>query len=165
MEEIFKDIPGYEGIYQVSNLGRVKSLSNNNSKKEKILKQYINIHNYFNISLNKKNSGSTFKVHKLVAMAFLGHKPCGYKEIVDHIDNNSLNNRLDNLQLITQRLNMSKDRKNGTSKYTGVCWNKQKSKWTSQIYICKKVKHLGLFKTELEAHEAYQNKLKTLTLQ
>ena len=53
-------------------------------------------------------------------MAFFGHVPGGYKIVVDHIDNNRLNNHVSNLQLITQRENSSKDRKNGTSQYTGV---------------------------------------------
>lgn len=164
MEEIWKDIPNYEGMYQISNLGRVKSLSNNNSKKEKILKQYIDKYNYYNISLNKKNIGSTLKVHKLIAMAFLNHTPCGYKEIVDHIDNNPLNNNVNNLQLITQRLNCSKDKKNKSSKYTGVYWSKRDKIWRSQISINGKLKNLGRFNTEIEAHEAYKNELKIVSL-
>jgi len=117
--EIFKDIPGYEGIYQVSDLGRVKSLKFN---KEKILKPGVNNHGYYTVVLCK-GKRKTINVHQLVAMAFLNHEPCGYNGlIVDHKDNNPLNNRLSNLQLISQRENTSKDKK-GSSKYTGVSWN------------------------------------------
>jgi ribosomal protein L15E len=69
-------------------------------------------------------------------MAFLNHTPCGYKIVVDHIDNNiKTDNRLENLQLITQRENVSKDIKNTSSKYIGVCWHKKAKKWRSSIQI------------------------------
>lgn len=102
------------------------------------------------------------KIHQLVAIAFLNHKPCGYELVIDHIDNNPLNNRVDNLQLISNRLNASKDRKNKTSQYVGVNLHKKSNKWVANIRIGKIKKHLGLFNTEEEANEAYQNKLKTL---
>ena len=154
--EIFKDIPNYEGIYQASNLGRVKSLKN-----ELILKQIPNRRGYLKVNLYKDKKQRTFEVHKLVAMAILGHVPCGYKEVVDHIDNNKLNNNVDNLQLITQRANNSKDR-SGNSKYVGVCWHKRDKLFRAAITIKGKVIHLGNFKDELKAAEAYQNALKNL---
>jgi len=165
-EEIWKDIPGYEGLYQVSNLGRVYSLPKEwvTAKgtlichKGKILKtgdtgSYL----YLNLSING-NSKSYF-IHQLVAMAFLGHKPSGYKLVVDHINNNSYDNRPINLQLTTSRYNSSKDKKNKTSKYTGVYWFKKSNKWKSQITLNGKQKYLGLFKCELSAHHAYQKAL------
>ena len=167
MEEIWKDIPGYEGIYQVSNLGNVKSLPRIMIKKgvflsnEKILKSGINNLGYLSVVLFNKNT-KTFKVHQLVAMAFLNHIPDGtYRLVVDHINRDKLDNKVENLQIITQRKNVSKDKK-GTSKYTGVSWNIRNKKWVSQIRINGKVKYLGLFNTELEASEAYKNKLKVL---
>jgi hypothetical protein len=157
--EIFKDIPDYEGIYQVSNLGNVKSLKNG---KEKILWKNKKVSGYYCVGLSKNNTRKFFKTHQLVAIAFLGHKPDGHKLVVDHIDNDRLNNRLDNLQLISQRKNTSKDRK-GTSKYTGVYWHKNRNKWRAEIKISGKRKYLGLFETEYHAHLAYQNALKQLT--
>ena len=157
--EKFKDIPNYEGIYQVSNLGNVKSLKYN---KEIILSSGFNKGGYLVVVLRKNNNVKTFYVHTLVATTFLKHNSDGYKLIVDHIDNDKSNNRLDNLQLTTQRKNISKDRKNKTSKYTGVHWSKSANKWTSQIRIKGKAKHLGLFINEYDAHLTYQKEVKDL---
>ena len=78
------------------------------------------------------------------------------KLIVDHINNDKLDNTVENLQYITQRLNSSKDKKNTSSIYTGVSWNKEKKKWKSCIRINGKSKHLGYFTDELEASNTYQ---------
>jgi len=167
-KEIWKDIPNYEGYYQVSNFGRVKSLERKVNAKgerlisEKILKPYYGGGGYDAVSLRKNGIKKTSKIHKLVAIAFLGHKPCGHNEVVDHIDNNRLNNRLDNLQLTTQRHNLSKDKKGGTSKYVGVTLYKPTGKYVSKIRINGKLKHLGYFTNELKAAEAYQDKLKSI---
>lgn len=157
MEE-YRDIPDYDGLYQVSNLGNVKSLKNN---KERILKPSKN--RYLKVVLSKNDKNKTYTIHQLVAITFLNHKPDGtLKIIVDHKDNNNLNNRLDNLQLISQRENSSKDRKGGSSKYTGVYWDKRDSKWVSQLLINNKHKNLGYFDNEIEAADAYQIALKKL---
>lgn len=167
--EEWLDITEYEGIYKVSDYGRVKSLCRhiNHSKggkcliKEKILKQGIEATGRSNVSLRKNLESKTHKVHKLVAIAFLNHTPNGHKIVVDHIDNDKTNNILSNLQLITQRENCSKDRR-GTSKYTGICWCKKNKKWVSQIRINGKLKYLGLFTEEIEASEKYQKELSYL---
>ena len=157
--EIFKKIPGFED-YEVSNKGRVKSLK---FGKERILKNSIDKKGYCSVYLsNKGEKIKTFQVHQLVAMAFLNHTPCGYKIVVDHIDNNPLNNNVENLQLITNRENCSKDKKNKTSKYTGVCWNKNLKKWHSRIRINGKKKHLGYFKNEKIASAVYLNAVEGL---
>ena len=159
--EIWKTIPGFEH-YEVSNKGRVKSLKYG---KERILKNSIDKDGYYRINLsNKGEKQKNFQVHKLVAMAFLNHKPCGYKIVVDHIDNNPLNNNVENLQLITNRENRIKDiNKNKTSsKYIGVCWHKKAKKWHSQIRINGKVKHLGYFKNPKIAHAFYLYTLNNL---
>ena len=155
--EEFRSISGYEGLYEVSNFGNVKSLINN-----KILKPCLGSRGYYMVRVYKDNKGNTMSIHVLVAMAFLGHKPDGYKIVVDHIDNNKLNNHVSNLQLISNRENTSKDKKNGTSKYTGVTWYNASNKWLAQIAINSKKKNLGLFETEDEAHETYQKALKML---
>ena len=79
MEEMWKDIEGYEGFYQVSNLGNVRSLdryvknrmSNKNIKRGKILKSCINKHGYLAVHLIKETKGQTKTVHRLVANAFI----------------------------------------------------------------------------------------------
>ena len=155
-KEIWKDIPGYENKYQVSNFGKVKSLKNLN-----ILKSRTGTTGYLYISLCGNSKCTTRKIHQLVAMAFLNHTPCGYKIVVDHKNNNPLDNRVENLQLITARENSSKDAK-GSSKYTGVSWDKQSNKWKSSIEIDGRKKNLGRFKCETAASLAYQNKLKEI---
>jgi len=160
--EIYKDVVGYEGLYQVSNLGNVKSFK---WGKVRLLKLGSDSCGYLVVNLHKNGKVKMRKIHQLVVESFLCHKPDGYKAlIVDHINNNKLDNRLDNLQLVTQRHNISKDVKNVSSKYTGVCWDKSKSKWKSSIHINSKDKHLGYFPNELEAHQAYQKALSAIAL-
>lgn len=162
MNEIWKDVIGYEGIYQVSNLGRVKSLGNDKNRKEKILKQRLGTKNYFMVGISKNCKQITKDVHQLVAESFLNHKPCGLKLVVNHIDFNTKNNNLNNLEIITHRENTNRKHIKSTSKYVGVCWDKVCNKWRSAITIRGKKIYLGLFENEFDAHLAYQNALKTL---
>jgi len=159
--EVWRDIPEYEGRYKVSNLGNVKSLNYNKTKKSKIMTKGLNSNGRYRVGLSKngKHSGNC-KISQLVAMAFLNHKPCGLKLVVDHKDNDKLNDRLYNLQVITNRQNTSKDKRGGTSKYTGVYMDKKK--WRAAIRINGKIKYLGLFTDEKEAAKAYQNELKKI---
>lgn len=166
MKEIWKDVPEYEGVYQVSSLGRVKSLEREDSLgrqvKEKILKTSPDGVGYCVCTLYFNSNQKTIKVHQLVAIAFLDHKPNGYQAVVDHIDNDKLNNKVENLQIISPRENLSKDRKGGSSQYVGVYWHKASNKWLAQILINGKNKYLGLFTNELQAAQAYQTALKLL---
>ena len=155
--EIWKDIPGYEGLYQVSNLGRVKSLKYN---KERILKCGINTHGYNIVVLCDNGKPKTKNVHQLVAMSFLNHNPCGFKLVIDHKNDIKTDNRLENLQIVTSRFNNHKTQGKYSSKYKGVYWNVQKKKWRSQINIKNRLIWLGDFKCELAASYAYQKALK-----
>ena len=99
MEEIWKDIAGFEGLYKVSNYGRVFSV-----RKNTILKPHINNRGqgYFAVGLhNGKNH--TKPIHRLVAEAFIPN-PNGYPQ-VNHIDENAKNNRVDNLEWCTSKHN------------------------------------------------------------
>lgn len=157
--EIWKDIVGYEGHYQVSGFGNVKSLK---YSKEKLLKPRYDGKGYFHVNLCKCGKHKNRKIHQLVAEAFLGHTPDGYNGlIIDHKNNIKSDNRVENLQITTARHNTSKDRK-GSSKYTGVSWYKRSSKWTAQIQINGKLKYLGAFTNEIEASNAYQQSIKKL---
>lgn len=162
--EEFEDIPDYEGYYQVSTFGRVKSLERKvwNGKgwrvlRGRIMKPSDNGGGYHKISLPDRK---TFKVSTLVAIVFLNHKPDGtHKIVVDHKDNIRTHDYRSNLQLITNRENASKDRfrENYLSKYVGVSKNEpHTSKWRSKILINGKSKHLGYFVNELDAHNAYK---------
>ena len=161
--EIWKLVKGYED-YQISNLGRVKLINYRNTGKSRILKPIINSRGYYNIGLTNKESRKTLAIHKLLAIAFLDFIPCGSELVIDHIDHNSLNNSLDNLQIVSTRENLSKDkfRKDITSKYVGVSWHKKNSKWRANIRINGRAKQIGVFDNEYDAHLAYQSKLKEI---
>ena len=99
--EIWKDVVGYEGLYQVSNMGRVKSL---NYGRERILKASDNGSGYLYVALCKKGKYKNFLVHRLVAMVFISNpenKPC-----IDHIDTNKRNNKVENLRWVTHEENI-----------------------------------------------------------
>lgn len=170
MEEIWKDVPEYEGLYEVSSLGRVRSLArqwtagNCASLKHngKVLSAGIGSDGYRIVVLCNNKHRKTMKVHKLVAMAFLQHKPNNYEFVIDHINDIKSDNRVENLQLVTQRFNAFKTQGNYSSQYKGVCWNKYRQKWTSHIRINKLLKYLGAYNNEYDAHLAYQNALKNL---
>ncbi len=172
MEEIWKDIPDYEGLYQVSNLGRVKSLpkewvvGSGAIRKHNgiILKGGKSSSGYYCVGLSKNSIKKTHLRHKLVAMAFLGHMPNGLKLVVDHINDDKLDNRLENLQIVTNRFNVFKTQGKYSSKYKGVYRQKDKY-WVAQIQINGKGKHIGSFDCELKAHQAYQDALNNLIKQ
>ena len=160
MIEQWVDIVGYEKLYQISNFGNVKSLKYG---KIKLLKGAINNYGYRQVNLTKNKMVKSFKIHQLVAIHFLGHKPNGYESVINHIDFNRLNNTITNLEIITPRENTNKKHLKTSSSSTGVSWHKEKSKWISQIYYNGKLKFLGYFKTEKEASNAYQNELLTIS--
>ena len=167
MKEIYKDIAGYEGLYQASNLGNVRSLDRISSAgrnlKGRVLKPAPNTRGYSQVLLCKNGKTKGCTVHQLMAMTFLNHTPNGNKGlVVDHRSNEKTDNRLANLQLISHRENLSKDKKDCSSKYTGVSWFKRDSKWVANIHVNGKIKYLGLFTDELEASKAYQNELTIL---
>ena len=167
--EIWKEVKGYED-YEISNLGRVKSLARTIYKtdgttqahKERFLKPSFSNGGYLKVSLSNNFKVKTKRIHQLVAEAFLNHVPDGMNLVVDHMNAVKTDNRLDNLQIITTRENSSKDKKEGTSKYIGVCWSKLNKKWISKIRINGKREHLGYFFDELEASKAYQKALAKL---
>ena len=108
--EIWKDVPGYESYYQISNFGNVKSLSRNVYRqnysfvsKEKILKLREEKHGRLYVDLRKNKKVKRFYVHTLVALAFIGERPKGY--FVCHINGNNQDNKLSNLKYDTPRQN------------------------------------------------------------
>ena len=109
--EIWRDICGYEGLYKVSNFGRVKSL---HCGREKLLKAGVSNTGYANMSLTKTKTKKNFHVHALVAGAFLPN-PEGKREL-NHIDGNKTNNRVENLEWITGSENTRHAIQNGQLK-------------------------------------------------
>lgn len=156
--EEFRYLKNFIGCYEVSDLGRVKSLK----KKPKILKNNNASFGYKNVCLSKNNNRKTYTVHVLVAIAFLNHNPGGYNFVVNHKNYNPSDNRVSNLEIVTQRENANLKRFKHSSSYVGVCWNILHKKWQSRIIINKKRIHLGYYFDEYEAHLAYQNALSNI---
>lgn len=102
-KQFWKDIPGYEGLYQVSNTGRVRSLNYNGTRKTKVLKQGTNKDGYKRIKLYKDGKFKVYLVHRLVALAFIPN-PNNYP-IINHKDENRWNNNVDNLEWCTYKYN------------------------------------------------------------
>ena len=171
-KEIWKDVLNYEGYYQVSNLGNVKCLPRRieyfyggdmldirvRHRKGHICKtNKAGKSKYLMVRLTGKSKYKLVSIHTIVASAFLGYViNKKHDVVVDHIDNNKLNNNVNNLQLLSARKNISKSKmlKNKTSQYTGVYWKTKNKKWCASIHHNKKV-HIGLFDDEHKAHLAY----------
>jgi hypothetical protein len=122
-KEIWKDVPEYEGHYQVSNLGRVKSLKRG---KNKILKTRDNGRGYMQVSLRKEGERKRFLVHRLVMFTFLGESDMD----VNHINGIKTDNHLENLEYCTRSENIQhaydiglrlKGEKHFASKLTRAC--------------------------------------------
>ena len=108
-KEIWKDIPNFEGCYQISNLGRIRSLprqtNNQFGKKEKILKLKLTRNGYYQIGLRKQSIVKWYLVHRLVYEAFNGTIPENMQ--VNHINEIKTDNRLSNLNLMTCKENIN----------------------------------------------------------
>ena len=158
MIEIYKDVIDYEGLYKVSNFGNIKN------NKDKILKSSLYKNGYLMINLCKYGTVKKRLIHQLVAEAFLNHKRCGFKLVVNHINFDKTNNNLTNLEIVTSRENCNKKHLKSTSQYIGVSLNKENNKWRARIVLNSKIKHLGYFTDELDASKAYQLELSKITV-
>lgn len=167
MKEIWKDIPGYEGLYQASNMGNIKSLGREvvrsngvlEKRSQRILKQSDNGRNYKSVQLYKNGKSKGKYVHRLVMLTFEGYRE---DMVVDHINRVRDDNRLENLRYCTHRTNTEKgSRPDSSSKHIGVRKNRNKisKKWSSSIRMGGKRYYLGSFEEEEEAARAYQKAL------
>lgn len=165
--EEWRDVPNYEGYYQVSDFGRVRSLDRTLTDRigrvkfheGKVIKGSIS-NGYKQTTLWGDNTSRGFTFSQLVAMAFLGHKPSGHDLVIDHINGDRLDDRVGNLQIVTHRANLTtcfrSNEDSFSSKYTGVCWSISESKWKVSIRFKEASFYLGSFDDELEASDSYQ---------
>lgn len=161
--EEWRSIEGYDGFYEVSSLGRVRSLPRIIKKSdgtEQPVKGRILSQNktgktenpkYYAAQIGKNGKSRAMKVHILVAQAFLGKRPDNL--VVNHINGDSFDNRPENLEYITNRENISHASK---GKYVGVSYYKKTNKWRASMSINGKHTSLGLHNTPEEAAEAYK---------
>ena len=142
-DEIWKSVKGYEGLYEVSNKGRIRSLDQVQHRsngfvmceflvKGRILKPFKtgnkNKGQYLTVNLHKQNTDCQKKVHRLVAEAFIPN-PNNYPQ-VDHVDGNKLNNDVNNLDWVTNEENMKRSWNIGLRTYYGE--NNHKAKLTKE---------------------------------
>ena len=118
MEEIWRDIKGYEGYYQVSNLGKVRSLDryivNKKGERKHFTEKYlaqVSRRDYLGVTLSKNNKSKMFSTHILVAETFIPNPE--NKPEINHIDGNKQNNKVDNLEWCTRSENELHAYKNG----------------------------------------------------
>lgn len=140
MEEVWKDIPGYEGWYEVSNLGNVRSLKRRATKRNGEKTIYVRTKNlsparcgkggdYLFVRLCSDNIRKRFQVHRLVALAFIPN-PNNYEQ-VDHINRKKNDNRVENLRWVTQSENQYNTDRNRLISYKGQ--TKPMGKWAEQF--------------------------------
>jgi len=113
-KEVWKPIKDYEGLYEISSYGRIKGFYKNGKLQERIINHHMSgvlRRNYPQISLYKKGIKKTLRVHSLMALCFLDYVKTDRKTVIDHIDNNPLNNNIDNLQIVSMAYNNIKERK------------------------------------------------------
>lgn len=165
LQEIWKPIKGYEGLYEISNFGRVVSLEREWTPglggirtKPKTQLAPRNWRGYSCVALCKNGKVKQSSIHLLVWDHFGDKARNDYKLQVDHIDENKKNNCINNLQLLTNRQNTGK----GKQKYriynlpTGVYYRKNINKFRSMIQINGKSIHLGYFNSIDQASNAYK---------
>jgi len=175
MEEIWKDVPGYEGLYLVSNLGRVMSPEKRVSmpkngptatglRKQKLRKlgtpsNIARGREYYYCNLSKNGVAKKYNVHILMWRAFIDKTYIPGVLRIDHIDGNRRNNVLTNLQLLSSRSNISKGfQQKGRMLPTGVT-KSYKGKYVARIREGRVLYHLGTFLSPEEASAEYQRAL------
>lgn len=160
----------HETNFMVTKCGRVKKIRvdwlkiklNNLGEIDFRLKK-IHPNGYQYIKVQIKDIGrKTLQVQQLIASAFLGYKWNGHASVVDHINSIKIDNRIENLRVISNRENVSKGKSMLRDLPTGVYFRKKNSKYYSNITINYKKVHLGYFDDIASAKNAYINKLNSL---
>jgi hypothetical protein len=150
-QEIWKDVKEFEGLYQISNKGQLRKIIGNNEYRMR--KPYLMKCGYHRFSLSNKGRVAEWYAHRLVWQHFGSYQEDGIKNHVDHINNIKTDNRIENLQLITARLNNTKDRKRQKLSHHGT--SKSAGRYRAVIQVNNKSYQLGTFETEAEAAKEY----------
>lgn len=132
MEEIWKDIQGYEDLYQISNLGCVKSLGNDKNRKEKILKPKKEKSGYLRVELHKNGGKKQMYIHRLVALHFILNDDL-FKTQINHKDENKENNNVNNLEWCNAYYNSNygtRNERSGKSRLNHPKWSKKVNQYS-----------------------------------
>lgn len=129
--EIWKDVEGYEGLYQISNKGRIKGLYG-------IMTPQIDRAGYMQIMLRRSGKSKLYRIHRLVLNAF-GNKPMKNQKYVNHKDLNKANNNIENLEWVTAKENSNHYEKNrNIKKYNAtICYDEKGNKFNSYAEAAK----------------------------
>lgn len=158
--EEWKDVVGYEGLYMISNFGRVFSV-----RSGIVLKQQIHTTGCMVVNFYRDGRRRVFRIHRLVSTAFCeGHFEGA---VVDHVDGNRKNNHCSNLEWVTTRENTVRGRlcqknKNRTSRFDGVYRTAQYGRYVAQIHHGGKCHHLVASDTETECANIYNEALEAI---
>jgi hypothetical protein len=112
--------------------------------------------------VNGKQKMKIIRMHRLIMERVIGRE-LKRNEVIDHENHNPLDNRLENLRIVSHRQNLQNQKRKTSSKYPGVYWHKRDKKWIARITLNSKRKHLGSFVNEVEAFEAYKSAVHQLT--
>lgn len=171
--EIWKPIPGYEGLYEVSSWGKIKtvlryrkcSFGSTAIVQEKILHCYIQ-KRYFSCVLTKDGKSKNIRVHRIVYKVFVDKSNRNISELEDinHKDLDKYNNYYKNLEEVSKRENQTHRylQQNKSSVFPGVSFRsdeKRIKRWQASVAVNKKNIYIGTFLTEIEAYQAYLDAL------
>jgi len=158
MTEIWKPVVGYEGYYDVSSRGRIRSVNTKRRRKivSRILKSGLRPDGYHNVVLSREGVTRTRTVHRIVAEAFLGPSEL----TVNHRDGDRGNNSVGNLEWLSIRENIHVgDLCKKGSQFAGVAPDAKTGKWISRIQVDGRRIYLGTFDSEQEAALAFEGAL------
>lgn len=156
-QERWLPVPGYEGLYSVSDLGRFFSHPRKHVSAGRYLKHALTHDGYHFVGLSKKGVTEQFYVHKMVAESFVPN-PGGLRE-ADHKDRDHDNNRASNLRWATPAQNHANQNvnKDGTSKFKGVSYYSDLRCWVACVMVNGKQVRIGAFRGEIAAALAYDH--------
>ena len=149
MEEVWKDVKGFEGLYQVSNIGNVKRLISERVFAERLIGRTIDKYGYVKRVLSKNGKNNHFTEHRLVAIAFIDNP--NNKPAVNHINGIKIDNRVENLEWCTNKENKEHAVITGITNQKGI--KHHKCKLTEEQVL--EIRKIGFSQTRMSLSKKY----------